>query len=206
MTAVLVEYVGLDEVIGWLTRNDDQDAYLDPDFQYTRFSEELIGVLGQLFPQYDYEERYFGIAHHISFIQSRLEQTGIDVEYAEGIAVVPGANLLVIFYDQPEPLNELRFQSWSELLVRRLPSQHPWHGLQECEAAGDPGLRFRERDYSDQANAHQRVPVSSSGHSQQPRAVQLPKDSDLFRSRNGNRHSVDKGKHRYRGKLQKSDR
>lgn len=205
MTAVLVEYEGLDDVIGWLMRNDDRDAFLDPDFQYTRFSEELIALLAELFPLHIREEAYFGIAHHISFIQSRLQQIGVDVEYAEGIAVVPGANLLVIFYDQPEPFNELRFQSWSELLVRRLPDEYSRDRLQERESVGDPGLRFRKPDYSDQTHAHQRVPVSPSGHTKQPGAVQLPKNPDRFRNHHGNRHSLDQGKHRRRGKLQKSD-
>lgn len=205
MTAVLVEYEGLDEVIGWLMRNDDQDAFLDPDFQYTRFSEELIALLSQLFPLHVREEQYYGIAHHIHFIQTRLEAVGIDVDYAEGIAVVPGANLLVIFYDQPERLNELRFQSWSELLVRCLPDEHSRDRLQERESVGYPGLRISEPDHPNKTNAHQRVPVSSDGHTKQPGAVQLPKDPDRLRNHHGNRHSLDQGKHGRRGKLQKSD-
>lgn len=202
MTTVLIEYEEVQSLLDILTCYGEYgttDCYLDPSFNHTAFSDEILDLL-----QGGMEHPCNDIYTHAHAIRMELKRLGISVEYAEGIAVVPAFNLLVIFYDQPEALSEHRFQSWSELLVRSLSGPDPWHGLQERQAFGDPGLRFSEPDNPYEADARQRVPVPTHWNSQQPRAVQLPQDSYGIWPGNSRRYSVDQGQHRKGSKLQKS--
>lgn len=122
MITTLLEYEGIGDMLEQLLKDrpDSDDVLLDPEFEYTMFSDELLELLtGGKFHE------SWQVNLHIGWMRSRLKSFGIAIEYAEGIAVLPAVNLLVIFYDQPEPTNELQFQDWAKLLVRGLPKSNP---------------------------------------------------------------------------------
>lgn len=122
MITTLLEYEGLGDLLEQLLtqRPGYEDVPLDPEHEYTMFSEELLELLAG-----NKIHEAWQVTLHVAWIRSRLKSFGVAIEYAEGIAVLPAVNLLVIFYDQPEPFNELQFQNWAKLLVRGLAEPHP---------------------------------------------------------------------------------
>ena len=130
---ILVESEAVGNIVELLLLYKDEP--LDPEFEYTSLSDELLELLEGC-SEHPCNDLY-GLVEEI---RGQLERIGVGLEYAEAVSVIPALNMLLIHFELTVPFDELLFQNWSELFVRGLAREHSRDGLQKRQAPGDPGL------------------------------------------------------------------
>ena len=188
MVTLLIESQAVRDFIAAVLVSTDPDLAMDGDHCPDTFADMVRDLLEGGIECADND-----IYEHANAVRDELKHIGICLDYAEGISLIPAANVILIHYDLPEPTHELQLPNRTDVLVRSLSQLDLGYGLQERKSVGTARQGLSQPDHSHPVHARKRVSVPAAGHAQQPRWLQLSQNPYPIRRYYVYRNPMDQG-------------
>lgn len=172
MAALLIEADALVELVSLILNRLDPDVPWDLNALPEAVLSTITSViLGEENVEVSQEET---MGHLLAAINQQASAFGFDLEYAETVAYSPETRTLTIIYETSEPsANEFQLPNWADVFLRRLSFANPGYGLQERQGLGVAGPRFCEPSHRYPGDAHQHLPLLTSGYNQRSKLLRL---------------------------------